>query len=208
MTTAAPLDVDATVSIERATGRPPLTDRPDEQVWTRTLVGLGLALVGAAAAWTLALSIGNLGGYHWADEALVPTDGRAHEVTVTAGETTRMWTAMTQMPGCRVADTASGDRIALASSQEYTRPAGSIGSWIAGAEFVPTSDTVTVACASTGTDVVAVGAGGGTWLVDTTSDAMRAPVSLAVLGAGLLVAAMVLGLARHQGTPPAPGSRR
>ncbi|MCM0620019.1 hypothetical protein [Nocardioides bruguierae] len=183
-----------------------MADRPLISVWTRTLAGLGVALVGAGAAWGLALVLGGLNSYAWADDALVPADGSAHEVAVTAGETTRMWTTTGAVPGCRVGDAASGERLALAPSQALTRPAGS-STWTSGGQFVPTSGLVTVACAASGPDVVAIGAGG-TVAFDLGDSRTQAPLGLTIIGVALVTMALVLVAAQHQGTAPAPGKRR
>ena len=64
---------------------------PSRRLSPLPLLAAGLVLVSAAVLALVGVSLTHLDGHAWADDALVPLDGRPHAVTVDGGCTAMVW---------------------------------------------------------------------------------------------------------------------
>ena len=171
-----------------------------------SLLVAGLVLMSAAVLSLVGVALTHLDGHAWADDALVPLDGRPHAVTVDGGRTAMVWAYDADVaPACTAVD-ASGARVALTPTDgSYLRDDGTAGDWVGTAAFEPGSDRVEVTCtASGGTPVGAVAIESAPRLppvLDTLGPWSVVPALLGTGGVLALVAGALL-LLRRRGLSP------
>lgn len=183
----------------------------------RVLAGGAALLLAAAASWA-GLVVSHLDGYRWAEDSLVPTDGRSHRVRLDGDDTAVLvWSNEAHAtPTCAAADAVTGRVLPLTPLDgSYRREGGSIGDWSGTATFRAASAAVDVSCT-----LGAAGSGSGppdraAGVLVAVETAPVLPPGLATLGAwgavpvslglgGLLMA----GVAALRGVRRGAGGRR
>jgi hypothetical protein len=164
------------------------------------LVGTGAGLLAAAFLGLLVVFVTTAGSYDWPDDAVVPTDGAAHTVSVPAGREVLLWTGGGGAADCTLRDPGSDSAL-------ETRPAPAayprhekIADWEASAAVTPSGSRLEVVCRGSGEGFVGVQAAprfGGA--LDGVSRWYAVPLVLALAGLVALGSA-VLSRARP-GTP-------
>lgn len=171
---------------------------------TRAVVLLGVGSLAAGLLLALFLWVDGIAYRHWPADTEVVAGTPAHGIAIEPGERFLVWKPASEpSPACTVVALPSGDPVALTPMSAGTRGGGAVP-WVAFAEGRTDSDRVAVSCTAPprgpndGPQPPAyrVDQADGPLVLDGLGPWW--PAAAALLGAGIVLSAVGIGLARRR----------